>query len=190
MDAEGSTVGTGDIRAQTRQVLDNVVAVLEAAGASLEDVVYNTIFIKSLNDYAGMNEVYKAYFPSEPPARSSVFSHSKRARRGGITKPWPRYSSAFHAAGQRCLANSVCVAVGEAYEPLKERLAEKGGAMVVGDGSDEATEVGPVISPDAHERILGWIEKGIEEGRAEQELAAQEVFKNYMNAPSNHFLRR
>jgi malonate-semialdehyde dehydrogenase (acetylating)/methylmalonate-semialdehyde dehydrogenase len=73
-------------------------------------------------------------------------------------------SSAFHAAGQRCLANSVCVAVGEAYGPLKERLAEKGGAMVVGDGSDEATEVGPVISPDAHERILGWIEKGIEEG--------------------------
>jgi malonate-semialdehyde dehydrogenase (acetylating) / methylmalonate-semialdehyde dehydrogenase len=73
-------------------------------------------------------------------------------------------SSAFHAAGQRCLANSVCVAVGDAYEPLKERLAEKGGAMVVGDGSDEATEVGPVISPDAHERILGWIEKGVEEG--------------------------
>ncbi len=73
-------------------------------------------------------------------------------------------SSAFHAAGQRCLANSVCVAVGDAYEPLKERLAEKGGAMVVGDGSDEATEVGPVISADAHERILGWIEKGLEEG--------------------------
>ncbi len=73
-------------------------------------------------------------------------------------------SSAFHAAGQRCLANSVCVAVGDAYEPLKERLAEKGGAMVVGDGSDEATDVGPVISPDAHERILGWIEKGVDEG--------------------------
>ncbi|MGH3091389.1 MAG: CoA-acylating methylmalonate-semialdehyde dehydrogenase, partial [Gaiellaceae bacterium] len=73
-------------------------------------------------------------------------------------------SSAFHAAGQRCLANSVCVAVGDAYQPLKERLAEKGGAMVVGDGSDEATEVGPVISSDAHERILGWIEKGLEEG--------------------------
>jgi malonate-semialdehyde dehydrogenase (acetylating) / methylmalonate-semialdehyde dehydrogenase len=73
-------------------------------------------------------------------------------------------SSAFHAAGQRCLANSVCVAVGEAYEPLTERLAEKGGSMVVGDGSDEATEVGPVISPDAHERILGWIDKGVEEG--------------------------
>ena len=73
-------------------------------------------------------------------------------------------SSAFHAAGQRCLANSVCVAVGDAYEPLKERLVAKGGAMVVGDGSDEATEVGPVISPDSQERILGWIEKGVEDG--------------------------
>jgi malonate-semialdehyde dehydrogenase (acetylating) / methylmalonate-semialdehyde dehydrogenase len=73
-------------------------------------------------------------------------------------------SSAFHAAGQRCLANSVCVAVGDAYEPLRERLAEKGGAMVVGDGADDATEVGPVISAGSRERILGWIEKGVEEG--------------------------
>jgi malonate-semialdehyde dehydrogenase (acetylating)/methylmalonate-semialdehyde dehydrogenase len=73
-------------------------------------------------------------------------------------------SSAFHAAGQRCLANSVCVAVGDAYEPLKQRLAEKGGAMVVGEGIDPGTEVGPVISDAAQERILGWIEKGLEEG--------------------------
>ena len=73
-------------------------------------------------------------------------------------------SSAFHAAGQRCLANSVCVAVGEAYEPLRTRLAEKGAAMQVGDGSEPDTEVGPVISPDAHERISGWIEKGLAEG--------------------------
>ena len=55
-------------------------------------------------------------------------------------------SSAFHAAGQRCLANSVCIAVGNAYEPLKKALADKGGAMVVGDGADPETEVGPVIS--------------------------------------------
>src|SRR5919108_1201669 len=73
-------------------------------------------------------------------------------------------SSAFHAAGQRCLANSVCVAVGEAYEPLKQRLVEKCGAMVVGDGADSETEVGPVISAASHERILGWIEKGVEDG--------------------------
>jgi malonate-semialdehyde dehydrogenase (acetylating) / methylmalonate-semialdehyde dehydrogenase len=73
-------------------------------------------------------------------------------------------SSAFHAAGQRCLANSVCIGVGDAYDALKERLAEKGRDMVVGDGSDPETEVGPVISKAARERILEWIEKGIEEG--------------------------
>ena len=73
-------------------------------------------------------------------------------------------SSAFHAAGQRCLANSVCIAVGDAYGPLKEALAEKGGAMVVGDGADPETEVGPVISTSSHERILGWIEKGAADG--------------------------
>ena len=73
-------------------------------------------------------------------------------------------SSAFHAAGQRCLANSVCVAVGDAYEPLKQRLVEKGGQMVVGDGASPETEVGPVISDGAQERILEWIEKGVGEG--------------------------
>ncbi|HEY7795417.1 MAG TPA: CoA-acylating methylmalonate-semialdehyde dehydrogenase [Gaiellaceae bacterium] len=73
-------------------------------------------------------------------------------------------SSAFHAAGQRCLANSVCIAVGDAYEPLRSALAEQGAAMVVGDGSDPETEVGPVISTASQERILGWIEKGIEDG--------------------------
>jgi malonate-semialdehyde dehydrogenase (acetylating) / methylmalonate-semialdehyde dehydrogenase len=73
-------------------------------------------------------------------------------------------SSAFHAAGQRCLANSVCIAVGDAYGPLKAALAEKGGAMVVGEGADPETEVGPVISGASYERILGWIEKGAAEG--------------------------
>lgn len=73
-------------------------------------------------------------------------------------------SSAFHAAGQRCLANSVCVAVGDAYEPLRRRLAEKGGEMVVGEGADPETEVGPVISGSAYDRILEWIDKGLAEG--------------------------
>jgi malonate-semialdehyde dehydrogenase (acetylating) / methylmalonate-semialdehyde dehydrogenase len=73
-------------------------------------------------------------------------------------------SSAFHAAGQRCLANSVCVAVGDSYEPLRQRLAEKGEAMVVGEGSDPDVEVGPVISGSAYDRILEWIDKGLAEG--------------------------
>jgi malonate-semialdehyde dehydrogenase (acetylating) / methylmalonate-semialdehyde dehydrogenase len=75
-------------------------------------------------------------------------------------------SSAFHAAGQRCLANSVCVAVGDAYEPLRRRLVEKGDSMVVGDGSEPDTEVGPVISGPARERILEWIDKGVAAGGA------------------------
>ncbi|HSK17395.1 MAG TPA: CoA-acylating methylmalonate-semialdehyde dehydrogenase [Gaiellaceae bacterium] len=73
-------------------------------------------------------------------------------------------SSAFHAAGQRCLANSVCIAVGDVYEPLRDSLVERGGQMVVGEGPDPETEVGPVISAASQERILGWIEKGVEEG--------------------------
>jgi malonate-semialdehyde dehydrogenase (acetylating) / methylmalonate-semialdehyde dehydrogenase len=73
-------------------------------------------------------------------------------------------SSAFHAAGQRCLANSVCVAVGEVYEPLRDALAAKGGNMVVGDGAEPRTEVGPVISGSSRERILDWIDKGVTEG--------------------------
>ncbi|HJS71009.1 MAG TPA: CoA-acylating methylmalonate-semialdehyde dehydrogenase [Gaiellaceae bacterium] len=73
-------------------------------------------------------------------------------------------SSAFHAAGQRCLANSVCIAVGEIYEPLRAALAEKGEAMVVDVGSNPDAEVGPVISGASQERILGWIEKGVDQG--------------------------
>jgi malonate-semialdehyde dehydrogenase (acetylating)/methylmalonate-semialdehyde dehydrogenase len=73
-------------------------------------------------------------------------------------------SSAFHAAGQRCLANSVCIAVGDVYEPLRKALAEKGEAMVVDDGTNPDAEVGPVISDASHERILGWIDKGLEQG--------------------------
>ena len=73
-------------------------------------------------------------------------------------------SSAFHAAGQRCLANSVCIAVGDVYGPLRDALVEKGGAMVVGEGADPETEVGPVISAGSQERIHGWIEWGVEDG--------------------------
>ena len=73
-------------------------------------------------------------------------------------------SSAFHAAGQRCLANSVCIAVGDAYEPLRAALAEKGAAMIVDEGTNPDAEVGPVISPASQERILGWIDKGLEQG--------------------------
>ena len=62
----------GDIQAQTRQVFANLTAVLEAAGTSLDKAVKTTVFLKDLNDFAAMNETYATYFPSNPPARSTV----------------------------------------------------------------------------------------------------------------------
>ncbi len=62
----------GDIRAQTERVLNNVVAVLEAAGSSLDRVVKTTVFLADMNDFAAMNEVYASYFGSSRPARSTV----------------------------------------------------------------------------------------------------------------------
>lgn len=62
----------GDIQAQTRQVLENLKAVLEGAGTSLANTVKTTVFLKSMDDFAKMNEIYAQYFPENPPARSTV----------------------------------------------------------------------------------------------------------------------
>ncbi|MBU1206417.1 MAG: Rid family detoxifying hydrolase, partial [Proteobacteria bacterium] len=59
----------GDIKQQTRQVLENIKVILEAGGARLEDVVKTTIFLTDLNDWAAMNEVYREYFVKNPPVR-------------------------------------------------------------------------------------------------------------------------
>jgi 2-iminobutanoate/2-iminopropanoate deaminase len=69
--AEGTMV-TGDIKEQTHQVFENLQAVLSAAGASLESVVKTTVFIKSMDDFAALNEVYSEYFSNHKPARSCV----------------------------------------------------------------------------------------------------------------------
>lgn len=66
---DGSTVGPGDAKAQTRYVLETIRTVIEAAGGTMADVAFNTIILKDLGDYAAMNEVYREFFPSEPPAR-------------------------------------------------------------------------------------------------------------------------
>jgi 2-iminobutanoate/2-iminopropanoate deaminase len=68
---EGEMV-QGDIKAQTHQVFQNLKAVLEAAGASLDTVVKTTVFLKNMDDFAAMNEVYSQYFPNHKPARSCV----------------------------------------------------------------------------------------------------------------------
>lgn len=62
----------GDIRAETRRTLENIRAILEAAGSSLRNVVRVGVFLADLNDFAAMNEVYKKFFPVDPPARTTV----------------------------------------------------------------------------------------------------------------------
>ncbi len=68
----GNLAGEG-MAEQTRRVLDNLSAVLEAAGSSLDHVIKTTVFITDMANFAAMNEIYKQYFNSEmPPARSTV----------------------------------------------------------------------------------------------------------------------
>ena len=72
LDPETGQVVTGDISAQTRRVMDNLQAVLAAAGISLDAVVRTTIYLADLGDFATVNEVYGSYFASPAPARSTV----------------------------------------------------------------------------------------------------------------------
>jgi 2-iminobutanoate/2-iminopropanoate deaminase len=62
----------GDVRAQTERVLKNITAILDAAGSSLDQVVKCTVFLKNMEDFVPMNEVYATFFPTEPPARATV----------------------------------------------------------------------------------------------------------------------
>ena len=60
------------IEDQTRRTLDNLTAVLEADGMTMDQIVSNTVFLKDLNDFGKMNEVYGTYFKDTPPARATV----------------------------------------------------------------------------------------------------------------------
>lgn len=62
----------GDIQDQTRRALENVQAVLEAAGTGLAKVVKTTVFLQNMDDFGAMNEVYATFFDQDPPARSAV----------------------------------------------------------------------------------------------------------------------
>ena len=73
-------------------------------------------------------------------------------------------SSAFGAAGERCLAGSVLVAVGEVADPLLKLLAEKVSAMKVGDGSQPGVDMGPLVTKEHKARVEGYIHKGVAEG--------------------------
>ena len=72
LDAQGKIVGVGDVKAQTRHVLESIKSVLAAAGGTMADIAFNHIFLKDLADYAAMNEVYREYFPGTPPARYCI----------------------------------------------------------------------------------------------------------------------
>jgi len=72
LDPATGTLISGDIADETRRALDNVIAVLAAAGASLRDVVKTTVFLADLGDFTAMNAVYGERFPDSPPARSTI----------------------------------------------------------------------------------------------------------------------
>ena len=73
LDPDGTLVGTGDEAAQTKQCLDNLSTVLTAAGATLANVVKTSVFLKDMNDFGTMNNVYATYFDeATAPARACV----------------------------------------------------------------------------------------------------------------------
>lgn len=63
---------SGDIKTQAKEVLDNIKIILEESGYGLEDVVKATIYLTDLSKFSEVNEIYKEYFPEDPPARSTV----------------------------------------------------------------------------------------------------------------------
>ena len=68
----GQAGAVADVKAQTKQVMENIAAVLKAAGATFDQIAKTTIYLKSMNDFPMVNEVYGSYFKGVPPARSTV----------------------------------------------------------------------------------------------------------------------
>lgn len=71
-DENNNVVYPGDAKAQTRHVLEVIKSVIETAGGTLADVTFNSIFVKSFDDYAAINEVYAEYFKDDKPARFCI----------------------------------------------------------------------------------------------------------------------
>ena len=72
VDPSTNELELGDVRSETRRTLQNIKAILEAAGSSLRDVVRVGVFLADLKDFDGMNAVYKEFFSEDPPARTTV----------------------------------------------------------------------------------------------------------------------
>jgi len=69
---KGEFVGSNDVRAQTKQVLENIKGVVEAAGGTMKDIVQTTVYVTDLANYPAVEEVYKTYFPTDPPPRATL----------------------------------------------------------------------------------------------------------------------
>jgi 2-iminobutanoate/2-iminopropanoate deaminase len=72
LDPKTNEMLAGDIRQQTERTLENIKGILEAGGSNLHHVIKTTVFLKDMNEFAQMNEVYGRYFTAAPPARSTV----------------------------------------------------------------------------------------------------------------------
>ena len=71
-DKDNNVVHVGDAAAQTRHVLETIKSVIETAGGTMDDVTFNSIFIRDWADYAALNAVYATYFPGDKPARFCI----------------------------------------------------------------------------------------------------------------------
>jgi 2-iminobutanoate/2-iminopropanoate deaminase len=72
LDPKTGEMTGNDIRQQTQRVMENIKGILEGAGSNLHHVVKTTVFLKDMNDFPAMNEIYGHYFTTAPPARSTV----------------------------------------------------------------------------------------------------------------------
>jgi aminoacrylate peracid reductase len=135
LDDKGDLVGSGDIKAQTRQVLEAIKSLLKVAGASMKDVTFNQIYLSDMSGYAAMNEVYKEYFPVQPPARSCV--------RADLLKPefLVQIASIAHIVKSKPLADFHERKFQEADEKLKRRIEEMRGDVSSKDAGAVPTVV-------------------------------------------------
>ncbi|MCS7142225.1 MAG: Rid family detoxifying hydrolase [Aigarchaeota archaeon] len=75
IDPATGQVVKGDIKTQTKRVLENIKGILDTAGLSFDDVIKVTVYLARREDYPGMNEVYREYFQRDPPARTTIVAH-------------------------------------------------------------------------------------------------------------------
>ena len=110
-DANRGIVGRGDVAAQTREVLERLGARLAAAGSSLRQVVSVTVYLTSASDFAAMNDVYREYWPTDPPTRTSVIAAlvvpDALVEMSMIAVPDGAERTVIHPAGLAALAQPV-----------------------------------------------------------------------------------